>query len=52
MLIRLNQAEVLLDLLFLERNVKIGFLTLVAYLSGLVTCLVLEVIYFFRKNKE
>jgi len=50
--LRSNQLEVSLDLLFYEVKVKIGFLTLIAYLSGLVSCLVLEAIYFFKKNKN
>ena len=52
MVLRLNQVEVSLELLFYEVKVKIGFLTLIAYLSGLVSCLVLEAIYFFKKNKN
>ena len=52
LIFRLNQAEVLLDLLFVDVMVKLGVLTLASFLAGLLSCLILESIYFYKKNKD
>tara|TARA_B000000460_G_C21260348_1_gene283033 strand:- start:231 stop:449 length:219 start_codon:yes stop_codon:yes gene_type:complete len=52
LLLRLNQLEVSLDLLFKEIEIKSGMLTLSAFVAGLITCLVLESIYFYKRNKK
>tara|TARA_Y100001960_G_scaffold125130_1_gene133420 strand:- start:1288 stop:1506 length:219 start_codon:yes stop_codon:yes gene_type:complete len=52
LIFRLNQAEVLLDLLFVDVMVKLGVLTLASFLAGLLSCLILESIYFYKKNRD
>ena len=52
LIFRLNQIEVSLDILFKEIPVRLGTLTLSAFVGGLITCLILESIYFFRKSKD
>jgi uncharacterized integral membrane protein len=52
LIFRLNQTEVLLDLLFVDVMVKLGVLTLASFLAGLLSCLILESIYFYKKNKD
>jgi len=52
LIFKLNQAEVLLDLLFVDVMVKLGVLTLASFLAGLLSCLILESIYFYKKNKD
>ena len=52
LIFKLNQTEVLLDLLFDDIKVKLGVLTLASFLAGLLTCLILESIYFYKKNKD
>ena len=51
-MLRLNQLEVSLDLLFKEIQVQLGLLTLGAFIVGAITCLVLESIYFYKRNKN
>ncbi len=52
LLLRLNQVEVSLDLLFKEIQIRLGLLTLGAFVVGLITCLVLESIYLYKRNKN
>ncbi|SVD97260.1 uncharacterized protein METZ01_LOCUS450114 [marine metagenome] len=52
LLLRLNQTEVSLDLLFKEISIRLGLLALSAFVAGLITCLVLESIYFYKRNKN
>ena len=52
LIFRLNQVEVSLDILFKEIQVRLGALTLSVFLVGLITCLILEFIYFFKKSKD
>ena len=52
LLFRLNQDEVFLDILFKDIQVRLGLLVLSSFVAGLITCLILESIYFLRKNKE
>ena len=48
----LNQSEVLLDILFQDIVVRLGALTLGAFLTGLLTCIILESVYFYQKDKN
>jgi len=52
LLLRLNQVEVSLDLLFKEIQIRLGLLTLSAFVVGLITCLVLESVYLYKRNKN
>ena len=52
LIFRLNQMEVSIDLIFKEIQVKLGFLTLSSFVVGLLTCLILESIYFYKRNKN
>ena len=52
LIFKLNQTEVLLDLLFDDIKVRLGALALASFLAGLLTCLILESIYFYKKNKD
>ena len=52
LIFRLNQSEVLLDVLFQDIVVRLGALTLGAFLTGLLTCIILESIYFYQKDKN
>tara|TARA_B100001105_G_C22257268_1_gene385161 strand:+ start:86 stop:244 length:159 start_codon:yes stop_codon:yes gene_type:complete len=52
MIFKLNNNLVSLDILFKEIEVRLGVLTLSAFLTGLLTCLVFELIYFYKKNKN
>jgi len=49
---QLNSEEVTLDILFFNIEVKLGILILSSFLVGLVTTLVLEAIFLFRKKKN
>jgi len=50
LVIRLNGIEVPLDLLFLEINVKLGKIILIAFLSGFLVTIFFEILYFYRKK--
>ena len=52
LLLRLNQVEVSLDLLFKEIQIRLGLLALSSFVVGLITCLVLESIYLYKRNKN
>ena len=52
LLLRLNQVEISLDLLFKEIQIRLGLLTLGSFVVGLITCLVLESIYLYKRNKN
>ena len=52
LILQLNQLEVSLDLLFKEIDIRLGLLTLCSFVAGLITCLILESIYFYKKNKN
>jgi len=52
LIFRLNQIEVTLDLLFKEIQVSLGLVVLSAFLTGVLTCLILEFLYFYKRNKE
>ena len=52
LIFKLNQTEVLLDILFKDFPVRLGVLTLVSFLAGLLTCFILEAIYFYKKNNN
>ncbi|HIA44090.1 MAG TPA: DUF1049 domain-containing protein, partial [Gammaproteobacteria bacterium] len=45
-------VEVSLDLLFKEIQIRLGLLTLSSFVVGLITCLVLESIYLYTRNKH
>jgi len=51
LIFRLNQLEVSLDLLFQEIQVRLGLLVLSTFLAGILTCLILEALYFYKRNK-
>ncbi len=52
LLLKFNQAIVLLDLLFLDIQVKVGFLILVSFLIGSLLTFTLEMIYMLKKKKS
>jgi len=52
LIFRLNQIEVTLDLLFREIQVKLGLVVLSTFLAGISTCLILEFLYFYKRNKD
>ena len=52
LLLRLNQVEVSIDVLFKEIQIRLGLLTLSSFVAGLITCLVLESIYLYKRNKN
>jgi len=52
LIFRLNQIEVSLDLLFQEIKVKLGLVVLSAFVAGILTCFILEFLYFYKKNKD
>jgi len=52
LIFKLNQIEVRLDLLFQEIQIKLGIVVLSAFLAGISTCLILELVYFYRRNKD
>ena len=47
-----NQVEVSVDVLFKEIQIRLGLLTLSSFVVGLITCLVLESIYLYKRNKN
>ncbi|SVC63041.1 uncharacterized protein METZ01_LOCUS315895 [marine metagenome] len=52
LLLKLNQAIVFLDLLFVDIQVKVGFLILVSFLIGSLLTFTLEMIYMLKKKKS
>ena len=52
LLLKLNQVIVPLDLLFLDIQVKVGFLILVSFLIGSLLTFTLEMIYMLKKKKS
>jgi len=52
LILRLNQIEVTLDLLFREIQVKLGLVVLGTFVSGISTSLILEFLYFYKRNKD
>jgi len=52
LILRLNQIEVSLDLLFEEIKVRLGLVVLSAFLVGILTCLILEFLYYYKRNKD
>ncbi len=52
LIFRLNQIEVTLDLLFQEIQVRLGLVVLIAFLTGILTCLILEFLYFYKRNRD
>ena len=52
LLLKFNQAIVPLDLLFLDIQVKVGFLILVSFLIGSLLTFTLEMIYMLKKKKS
>ena len=52
LLLKFNQAIVLLDLLFVDIQVKVGFLILVSFLIGSLLTFTLEMIYMLKKKKS
>ncbi len=52
LIFRLNQIEVSLDLLFQEIQVRLGLVVLSTFLSGILTCLILEFLYFYNRNRD
>ena len=52
LIFKLNQSEVLLDILFSDIKVRLGVLILGSFLAGLLSCLIFEFIYFYKKNKD
>ncbi len=52
LLLKLNQLDVTLDILLIEIEVNLGTLVLSSFLFGLIVCLLLEVSYFYKRNKD
>ena len=52
LLLNLNSALVLFDFLFNEIEIKLGILLLSFFLLGSLVSLLLEIIYFYKKNKN
>tara|TARA_Y100001960_G_scaffold331940_1_gene430711 strand:+ start:8423 stop:8641 length:219 start_codon:yes stop_codon:yes gene_type:complete len=52
LLLRLNQADIPLDVLFKEIEINLGVLVLSSFLSGFIVCLVLELAYFYKRKKD
>jgi len=52
LLLNLNLEVVLFDFLFNEIEISLGFLLLSFFLLGSVVSLILEMIYFYRKNNR
>ena len=51
-LLNLNSDLVLFDFLFNEIEIKLGILLLSFFLLGSLISLLLEIIYFYKKNKN
>ena len=52
LLLNLNSDLVLFDFLFNEIEIKLGILLLSFFLLGYLVSLLLEIIYFYKKNKN
>ena len=52
LLLNLNSDIVLFDFLFNEIEIKLGILLLSFFLLGSLVSLLLEIIYFYKKNKN
>ena len=52
LLLNLNSDLVLFDFLFNEIEIKLGILLLSFFLLGSLVSLLLEIIYFYKKNKN
>ena len=52
LLLKLNSDLVLFDFLFNEIEIKLGILLLSFFLLGSLVSLLLEIIYFYKKNKN
>ena len=52
LLLNLNSDLVLFDFLFNEIEIKLGILLLSFFLLGSLISLLLEIIYFYKKNKN
>ena len=52
LLLNLNSDLVLFDFLFNEIEIKLGVLLLSFFLLGSLVSLLLEIIYFYKKNKN
>ena len=52
LLLNLNSDLVLFDFLFNEIEIKLGILLLSFFLFGSLVSLLLEIIYFYKKNKN
>ena len=52
LLLNLNSDLVLFDFLFNEVEIKLGILLLSFFLLGSLVSLLLEMIYFYKKNKN
>ncbi len=52
LLLNLNSDFVLFDFLFNEIEMKLGILLLSFFLLGSLVSLLLEIIYFYKKNKN
>ena len=52
LLLNLNSYLVLFDFLFNEIEIKLGILLLSFFLLGSLVSLLLEIIYFYKKNKN
>ena len=49
-ILNLNKEIIMVDLLFFEFELKIGFLILISFLAGTSLAIVLELLYFFRRR--
>ena len=52
LLLNLNSDLVLFDFLFNEIEIKLGILLLSFFLLGSLVSLLIEIIYFYKKNKN
>jgi uncharacterized integral membrane protein len=51
-LLELNKSVVSLDLLFVELDLQLGYILLIATLIGILVSLFLEIIFFSSKRKK
>ena len=52
LILNLNPDVVLFDFLFNEIEVSLGVLLLSFFILGSLVCLMLEIIYFYKKRKD
>lgn len=52
LLLKLNQATISLDLLFVEIQVKLGHIVLVSFLIGSLLTFTIEMIYMLKKKRS